>query len=55
MEGVNVIPCNKMCDVSESKSETFKTLLLLGTIPYIQPATRKEYFEIAERDNNKIL
>lgn len=35
-------------------SETLKTFVI-GTIPYIKPATRKEYFVIAERDNNKIL
>lgn len=42
----------KMCECFEVKPlET----VVIGTIPYIQPATRKEYFVIAERDNNKIL
>lgn len=37
------------CDVLKSENTGVE-----GTIPYIQPATRKEYFEIAE-NNNKIL
>lgn len=30
-----------------------KTFVIIGTIPYIQPATRKEYFVIAEKTTTK--
>lgn len=45
----------KMCDVILNPKVKPLNLSFIGTIPYIQPATRKEYFEIAERDNTKIL